>query len=206
MKRKTSDVSSLVAARLKTERKAPPFLRLHSRPNPAQDSVAADCVLVRDRIQDLLKKLGGVISVGQSRTGRSAEEFRLIQACIDTTVDAVELLLAETHPDGSMLAGELRAIGFFSMKTGGCNDVAKNGLDRLERTLTRSAACLSVTSSSPAIGEVAASNYSSNHSATNDDLVEQISRLTRLDVLAQTCNQYSRASRRTTPEILKLKP
>lgn len=204
MKRKTSDVSSLVAARLKTVRKAPPFLRLHSRPDPARDSAATACVLVRDKIQDLLEKLGGIIAAGRARTGRSAEEFRLIQACIDTTVDAVELLLAETHPDGSTLAGELRAIGFFSIKTGGCNDVAKNGLDRIERTLSRSAACLSVASSSPAIGEIAASNYSATHSATDDDLVEQISRLTRLDVLAQTCNQYSRTTPRTTPDILKL--
>jgi hypothetical protein len=204
MKRKTSDISNLVAARLKTARKAPPFLRLHSRPDPAQDSAATACVLVRDKIQDLLEKLGGIIAAGQAKPGRPAEEFRLIQACIDTTVDAVELLLAESHPDGSTLAGELRAIGFFSMKTGGCNDVAKNGLDRLEHTLTRSAACLSVSSSSTAIGEVAASNYSSTNSAASDDLVEQISRLTRLDILTQTCNQYSRTPPRTTPEFLKL--
>ena len=162
---------------------------------------------MQDQVTSLLSKLRDVIHTGRARPGRPAQELRLIQACADTTVDAVELLLARTRLDGSTLAGELRAIGFFSIKTGGCHDVAKNGLDRLERIVERAAALFCVASHSPIIGEVAAENCNSTYTATHDsDLAAQISRLTQLDVLAQTSSQYARPSPRRMPDILKIVP
>lgn len=233
MSQPPSNIANLVAARLRPVRKAPPYSLRHTLstadrhdegPDPslfgqgaptrseyprsetgATPPLDLPCVLTQDQVQSLLGKLRGVISAAQARSSHPAEAFRLIQACVDTTVDAVELLLAETHPDGSMLAGELRAVGFLSMKSGGCNDVAKNGLDRLEKVIDRAASLFCVTSQSPAIGEVAAANYASTRTATNDaELAEEISRLTQLDVLTQTCNQYARTPSRLAPNVLEI--
>jgi hypothetical protein len=117
------------------------------------------------------------------------------------------MLLADAHHEASRLTGELRAVGFFALKTGGCQDVAKNTLVRIGRIIERAAGLFGVPQPSPAIGEVANENYLANQAVAEDiDFAVQISQLTRLDVLAQTRNQFSGSSSKKPPHILKITP
>jgi len=202
MNHRASNISSLVAGRIRPVRKAPPGLRLHDNADSCDQGV-----LSHDQVQGLLARLHGVMSAAQAKSSPTSEEFLLIQACIDTAVDAIDLLLARTSPDGSMLSGELRAVGFFSMKTGGCHDVAKNSLDHIQQIIDRAISLFTESSQSPAIGEVAAANYSAVQTAAEDaDLAEVIGRLTQLDVLSQTSSQFSRRPGRNQPDIFEILP
>lgn len=200
MNRRPSNISSLVAGRIRPVRKGPPGLRLRSSQDHSEQGV-----LLQDQVQGLLTKLGNVVSAARTAPSHTAEDLRLVQACIDTTVDAIDVLLAQTSPDGFMLSGELRAMGLFSMKSGGCNDVARTTLEQLQKIIDRSASLFTVSSRAPAIGEVAAANYDASQTATGDaDLAETISRLTQIEVLTQTSNQYSHKSHRTPPDIFEI--
>ena len=128
MKRKAPGISDLIAARVKTTRRAPgapasgPFLRI-SRGDPAapQASTSNSADLperVALQIRALIGKLNTVIRKGLA-SAIGANEVQVIQACIDKTVDAVANLIHSHRPAGTALFRALDVSGFFDVRRGG---------------------------------------------------------------------------------------
>jgi hypothetical protein len=215
VKRKPPGISDLIAARVKTTRRAPgapasgPFLRIsHGEPSAPQVSTSdsSNSADLPERaavqIRTLIGKLNTVIRKGLA-SAIGANEVQVIQACIDKTVDAVATLLHSHRPSGTALYRGLDVSGFFDVRRGGRFDLIKNHLSIVGRIVTNATTVVAPPRRTAESLAVMRENLAA-HQITQDDLdfAAQISRMTQLELLSHTSNQFSRPRPRSTTPIL----
>jgi len=217
----------LIAARVRAARRPPspgedsappPYLRLANGNNsgdvaarPEQETSSVDPT----QIQALMVKLQGVVRTAEIGDCRNVAEIRLLQDCIDATVDAISLLVAGLGADDRRKLVSSGSQDVACLRTGGRYSLAKATTATVRRMVDRalagleSAFGLNQPWSVDALlaGTIAQANVDANASAVNDaEFARQISQLTQLDVLSQTSGQHSRPARKKTFSILEIDP
>ena len=197
---------------MKTTRRAPgapasgPFLRISRgdsvtpQPSPVNSADLPERAALQ--IRALIGKLNTVIRKGLA-SAIGANEVQVIQACIDKTVDAVANLIHSHRPAGTALFRALDVSGFFDVRRGGRFDLIKNHLSLVGRIVTTATTVVTPLRRTPDSMAVTQENLAA-HQITQDDLdfAAQISRMTQLDVLSHTSNQFSRGRPHGTTPFL----
>lgn len=230
MNRKPSKLTPLIAARIHTNRRRPaqqpsssepPVLRLTEERNesdPTDSRAPAGCA-TPEQIHALLTRLQQVTATADINECRNVAELRLLQECIDKTVDAISAITAGVAAEQRKRLIIAGMADLSLLRTGGRSSLAKTTVAAVRKTIDGVVGRLesSMGWNRPVsvddllagkVGrQIACENLHACTSVADDaDFALQISQLTQLDVLSHTRGVFSRRPANNAPPLVDMDP